>query len=145
MTACWWTSWADCPLLNMQLAEVTQWPRGPSATSPLRNNSALTSGNLSPSQRVWGHACRTPRMFLVFLSPAVDCISTTLQLWKYSSANSGASCAIQWTMERKKTCHWHCTGRSLVRQTVCNLSAVFVTHKKSTGLRRQTAASHTVN
>ncbi|KAG7242559.1 hypothetical protein INR49_020272 [Caranx melampygus] len=38
----------------MSPGEVTQWPQGPSGTSPLRNNSFLTSGNL-PSLRHVGH------------------------------------------------------------------------------------------
>ena len=96
LSGCWWTSWADCPLLDMSLGEVTRWPQGPSGTSPLRNNSALTSGNLPLSANVREVMFSRPPvcMFSCFSSSPAPCVNTALQLWKYSAADRGMSCAI---------------------------------------------------
>lgn len=125
---CWWASWAGCPLLDMSLGEVTQWPLGPSGTSPLRNNSALTSGNLPSLQRVWGHVFQTLHMFSCFLSSPAHCINTALQLWKYAGgiyircylANNGPKHAT----DTVQVCH--------MRWNTCNLKVV--SQKKINGI-----------
>lgn len=88
-------------------------------------------------------ACVSSRMFL---SPAVDCMSSVSA--RQQTAQYLAVSSEQWAccyFKKRKTCQWHCAGRSLERQTVCNLWPRFVTHKKSILGRRQTVATHTVN
>lgn len=108
---CWWASWADCPLLDMSPGEVTQWPRGPSGTSPLRNNSALTSGNLPSLQHVWGHVFQTLRMVSCFLS----CTVSTRPCSYENIARQREAYPVPSSEQWWKTCHWYCTGWSLVR------------------------------
>lgn len=116
---CSWASWAVCPLFDMSPGKVTQWPLGPSGTSSLRNNSAMTSGNLPSLQRVWGHVFQTLRMFSC-CCPSQHTVSTLLCSYE-NTARQTEAYPVPSSEQWKKTCHWYCTGWSLMRQNGCNV------------------------
>lgn len=68
-TACWWTSWAGCPLVQYATSEVTEssvWPLG---IFRLRGACEVMQVSV-PSSRLY-----------------LQCISTTVHFWQYSKAN----------------------------------------------------------
>lgn len=121
-----WTVLSTLPSAHMLHAEVTQWPQGPSSTSPPRINSALTSGILPSLQSVWGHVFQTS-WSCVFLCRLCQHNCISYENIARRTAAYPVPCRRQWGRTKKKPYQWCYTGWSGVRQsTMCGLCLLLI-------------------